>query len=215
MLTKGADIRRAALLALLSLMGFWPTVSGRSQALPTITMRNETVVEPNVRATNLYFSATLSSYTTNTCSVSYSTSNGTAQAGLDYVATNGVLTFVPEVTGQIFSVLVNGNTVPEPDKTFYVILSSPSNALAGPPATGTILNNDGLAGQIDHFEFSAIPTPQLVYHSIPVMITAKDAFNNTVTNFNHEVVLSGSSPDCVKLAELVALLWRHRTVCMI
>ena len=43
------------------------------------------------------------------------------------------------------TVLVNGNTVPEPNETFKVNLTSVSGATGNPTATGTILNDDGTA----------------------------------------------------------------------
>ena len=60
--------------------------------------------------------------------VGYATAGGTATAGSDYAATSGTLTFNPGVTTQTITVNVNGDTTVEPDETFFVDLSAPTNA---------------------------------------------------------------------------------------
>src|SRR5437773_7666954 len=75
--------------------------------------------------------------------VRYATANGTATAGSDYVAASGTLTFAPGVATQNVAVVVNGDPTPEPDETFVVTLSSPTNAgLGTAQGTGTIVNDD-------------------------------------------------------------------------
>jgi hypothetical protein len=64
-------------------------------------------------------------------------------AGADYQAASGTLTFAPGVTSQTLDVLVNGDTVQEPDETFSVVLSNPVSAtIAAGTGTGTITNDD-------------------------------------------------------------------------
>jgi len=55
--------------------------------------------------------------TIQTVTVGFATSDLTAQAGSDYLATNGVLTFSPGVIEQTFSVTVLGDTNAEPTET--------------------------------------------------------------------------------------------------
>src|SRR5437773_10340082 len=75
--------------------------------------------------------------------VRYATANGTATAGSDYGAASGTLTFAPGVATQNVAVLVNGDTTVEPDETFVVTLSSPTNAgLGTAQGSGTIVNDD-------------------------------------------------------------------------
>ena len=83
---------------------------------------------------------------------------------------------------------VRGDTVKEPDETFFVTLSNagksgePVNALIQrAQAIGTILNDDTAAGQLDHFEWSAVPSPQYANLTFPVTLTARDAFNSVFT----------------------------------
>ena len=65
-------------------------------------------------------------------SVDYSTVNGTAVAGTNYVATSGVLTFEPgQNYSQIVVPLLPGTTA-QPGGTFSITLTAPSGATVGP-----------------------------------------------------------------------------------
>lgn len=78
-------------------------------------------------------------------SVDYQTSNGTAQAGSDYEARGGTLTFGNGIATQTISVPITDNTDINDDKTFFVTLSNPEGGatLGQPnPITVTILEND-------------------------------------------------------------------------
>jgi uncharacterized repeat protein (TIGR03806 family) len=75
--------------------------------------------------------------------VQYATADGTASAGSDYVATNGVVTFAPGVTSASISVTITGDGASESDETFTVTLADPANATLGrATATGTISDDD-------------------------------------------------------------------------
>ena len=75
---------------------------------------------------------------TGTVSVAYSTSPGTAVAGTDYTPVTGFVTFNTGETSKTFSVPIL-NSAAGSDKTFSVILSSPSGgATVGSPATVTL-----------------------------------------------------------------------------
>ena len=125
--------------------------------------------------------------------VSYATLDGSAHGGVDYIATNGSLTFSPSVSTQFVTVLVKGDTLIESDETFFVSLNSPSNAVIGAgQGTGTIINDDGLPGRVDHFAWNTVPSPQALKVPFGVTITAQDVFNATVTNFTGAVALSAS-----------------------
>jgi hypothetical protein len=56
-----------------------------------------------------------------------------------------------------------------------------------------ISTGDAVASGIDHFIWSAIPSPECMGPLIPVTITAKDGNNNTVTTFNGNVSFNGWS----------------------
>ena len=114
-------------------------------ALPAFTIHSTNVVEGNVGAVTTRVMVTLSPIGLSTASVGFFTSNGTASAGSDYAATNGLLVFSPGVQTQFINVIVFGDTTTEPDETFTVRLTGPTNAtLASAIATVTILNDDGV-----------------------------------------------------------------------
>ncbi len=79
----------------------------------------------------------------NPVTVHYATANGTATAPADYAAASGDVTFAPGETAKPVTVLVNPDTVDEPDETFTVTLSAPVGAgLVDPTGIGTITDDD-------------------------------------------------------------------------
>jgi Calx-beta domain-containing protein/von Willebrand factor type A domain-containing protein len=79
----------------------------------------------------------------NPVTVHYATANGTATAPADYAATSGDVTFAPGETAKPVTVLVNPDTVDEPNETFTVNLSAPVGAgLVDPTGVGTIVDDD-------------------------------------------------------------------------
>jgi len=80
--------------------------------------------------------------------VNYATADGTATAGSDYVAANGVLTFLPGTTSQPITLTVKDDTVVEADETFFVNLSGAVNAaIADGQGQATIVDEDGINGE--------------------------------------------------------------------
>jgi Calx-beta domain len=75
-----------------------------------------------------------------TYSVSYATSDLTAVAGRDYVATSGKLTFGPGVTSQVINVPLIPGPVGEPTRQFRITLSSPTNGAFLGTTSSTIIN---------------------------------------------------------------------------
>lgn len=75
--------------------------------------------------------------------VVWKTQGGTATAGQDYVAADGTLTFSPNDTSKQITVLINGDTLDEPDETFNIVLSSADAQVSASPGVGTILDDDG------------------------------------------------------------------------
>ena len=100
--------------------------------------------EGNSGTKNFVFPVTLSNASVQTITIDYATANGTAQAGTDYQATSGTLTFAPLQTTQNISVVVNGDTTVEPDETFLVTLSNASNVsfISTFQSTATIVSDD-------------------------------------------------------------------------
>ncbi len=79
-----------------------------------------------------------------TATVGFTTTNGTALAGGDYLTTTGVLTFTPGVITRTFTVPILDDVLDEPDEALTLTLGNPANATLGQPnpATLTILDDD-------------------------------------------------------------------------
>ena len=88
---------------------------------------------------SISFTVTLDEAATDTVTVDYATSDGTADAGDDYTSTTGTLTFDAGTTSKTISVSIADDTEDESDETFTVTLSNASGAdLNTATATGTI-----------------------------------------------------------------------------
>lgn len=76
--------------------------------------------------------------------VDFSTSDGTAQEGLDYVGVTNQLVFSVGETRQTFTVPIINDDLVEPSETVQLTLSNPTDAALGnqPTATLTITNDD-------------------------------------------------------------------------
>jgi chitinase len=72
----------------------------------------------------------------------YSTRDGTASAGSDYIATSGALTIPAGETGGTIAVPVLGDTLSEPCETFYLDLRDAETGNAIAQARGTMLGDD-------------------------------------------------------------------------
>jgi Calx-beta domain/Matrixin len=77
-----------------------------------------------------------------TTSVAWSTVDGTAKAGLDYVAASGTLRFASGATTAQVVVTVLGNNMWQASHAFQVAFSNAWNLTRGSPATVTILDDD-------------------------------------------------------------------------
>ena len=87
------------------------------------------------------FTVTLDEAATGTVTVDYATSDGTADAGDDYTAKSGTLSFSAGQTSKTISIAISDDIENESDETFTVTLSNASGADIGTSAaTGTIRN---------------------------------------------------------------------------
>jgi hypothetical protein len=116
----------------------------------TITANTPTHVEGNSGTTAVTFAI---AYTGNPTafSIDWATADGTATAGSDYVAASGTVTFsgLPSDRTKTATVLINGDTVAEPDETFTVGISLtlplPNVVIDTPSSTQTISDDDSSA----------------------------------------------------------------------
>jgi Calx-beta domain len=120
----------------------FPSCTG-APVVPALRIASTGVVEGNSGTTNAVFSVTLSAPSAKFVTVDYRTANGTATAGSDYLRTTGTLTFPPGATSRTITVPVIGDTLPEANEYFLVILSNPVNAtIARAVGAGVILTDD-------------------------------------------------------------------------
>ena len=113
-------------------------------ALPALSIGDASVDEGDSGSTTLDFTVTLNRAATETVTVEWATSDGTATAGTDYTAGNGTVTFSIGDSSKTVSVTVAGDNVDEPNETFTVTLSNPSSGatIGDGTATGTITDDD-------------------------------------------------------------------------
>jgi hypothetical protein len=137
------------------------------------------VTEGNTGTRDATFTVTLSFASTEPVTVAYATADGSATAGSDYRAASGTLTFAPGETSKTITVLVNGDRLGEPNETFFVNLSSPTNAvIADGQGQGTIVDDEpylSITPSVSRSEGNTGPTP----FSFP--ITLSSAYDAPVT----------------------------------
>ena len=89
---------------------------------------------------------TLSRAATAATSIGWSTVNGTAQAGSDFIGGSGVATFAPGATTAQVLIALTGDATAEANEVFHIVLASPTGLTIGDDAGAvTILNDDVVA----------------------------------------------------------------------
>ena len=112
------------------------------QSGPSLSVNNASVSEGGIAGTTpMTFTVTLSTPSTKTVTVSYSTADVTAKAGTNYKAATGTLTFNPGVVSKMVTISGINNLAPSPNETFDLKLSNPTNAsVANGTGVGTIID---------------------------------------------------------------------------
>jgi Calx-beta domain len=110
---------------------------------PLLGINTVELPEGNSGTTPFVFTVSLSQLSSTPVTVQFSTRNGTAEAGSDYTATSGTLTFAPGEDTKQITVQVAGDTVREEVEVFFVDLASASGAVIGDAeGLGRIFNDD-------------------------------------------------------------------------
>ena len=111
--------------------------------MPTLSIGDATVTEGEAGAADLQFTVTLSQVVPQPVTVNFTSADGTATAGSDYVIAYGTLIFPPGTISQTLIARVLGDRVLEADETFTVNLSGASQAtIADGQGVGTIQDDD-------------------------------------------------------------------------
>ena len=115
--------------------------------LPNLAINDVTANEGNAGTTNFTFTVSLSAPAgPGGVTFDIGTANGTATAGVDYVASNLTSQTIPTGSSTYtFTVLVNGEQLSEPTETFFVNVTNVINAVVvDGQGVGTINNDDPL-----------------------------------------------------------------------
>jgi hypothetical protein len=151
------------------------TVDATKSDAVTAGVADVTLVEGTGGTTDAVFVVTRSSGV-GSASIAYATTDGTARAGSDYLATTGTVTFAEGETSKEVRVAVIGDETFEPDETFTLTLSNPVGVrLPATRAAATITNDDSGNLSIMQIQGDALRS---AYAGLPVttlgIVTAVD-----------------------------------------
>ena len=150
----------------------------------SLAINDMTVTEGDGGTVAAVFTVMRSGDLAGTTTVAYSTVNGGAVAGSDYIAGSGTIVFAPGEATRTITILVIGDLTDEWDQGFYVNLSAASSGavITDGQGFGTIVDND--------------PPPTITITSI---VSAKEGNNNATKLFNFVVTLSAASEKEVRV----------------
>jgi hypothetical protein len=179
---------------------------------PTVSVDDTAAVEGTGANTNAVFTVRLSANAVQQATVAFQTANGTATAGSDYTATSGTVTFPAGQATRTVSVPVIGDAVIEPDETFGLTLSSPTNATAGDmQASATILDDD--APSLTRLELAHGSAQWGDLAAAPGPVADVDYFRLAqAPRASYEIVLDGTSGDIAPAAILERMASDNATV---
>ena len=145
------------------------------------------------------FAVTLSGESAMPATVRWTSSAGSAQAGLDYLETSGILTFAPGMAaGEVVVVLVE-DRLSEEAETFHVALSEPTNAVfEGAPASvavGTIVDDDDSSVEEAWLARFGRTAATNALEAVESRLTREPAAGSQVTVAGHRIDVSGGSTE--------------------
>ncbi|HEY2346284.1 MAG TPA: Calx-beta domain-containing protein [Xanthomonadaceae bacterium] len=172
---------------------------GLAAAVQPGTIHDVTMKEGNSGTTNMVFTVDIPGEQKVNATANYTTVDGTAFAGTDYVATSGTLT-IP--AGQLSTTIIApiiGNTTPGPTRTFTVKLSGSHNmtiAHGHGEAIGTIVDDDGPTlsiGDVAMAEGSVGNCEFTTWMHFPVVLSAATT-NDVDFNYTFTQDITGAYP---------------------
>ncbi|HSE17428.1 MAG TPA: PQQ-dependent sugar dehydrogenase [Pyrinomonadaceae bacterium] len=127
----------------------------------------------NENAGSVTVSVTRSGNATQSTTINYATSNGSATQPSDYTSTSGSLQFAPGETVKTFIVPVVNDAVVEGNETIHLTLGSPAGAVEGSPfmTTITILDDDKPLLLTEELTFRAIALDSVTMVREPFSLT--------------------------------------------
>ena len=110
---------------------------------PAVSINDMSLAEGNSGTANVNFTLTLAPASNQDVFVSYNTTEGTATVNSDYWASSGTVVLPAGTTELTIPVIILGDVLVEPNETFFVNLTSATNAnIADGQGQGTIINDD-------------------------------------------------------------------------
>ena len=110
---------------------------------PAVSIGDASVTEGDSGLVEATFEVSLSAASGRRATIDFETADGTAEAPNDYTTKSGTVEFAPGETAKTITVAVSGDTLEEPDETFNVKLTNPTNAtIDDDTGVGTIEDND-------------------------------------------------------------------------
>jgi len=163
---------------------------------PTLSIADLSVYEGNVGINSTSVLVTASSAIPLAMDVTATTFDGTnatpAVAGRDYIGASSLWVLKPGFSSFPIPIQIQGNVLAESNKQFYVRLSDATDAtIIRSQSTVTILNDDGLLGQVQNLVWNTISSPQRTNQALLATITARDGSGSVVTSFATNVNLRG------------------------
>lgn len=113
------------------------------------------------------FTISLSMAVNEPVSVDWHTSDGSAKAGVDYAANSGTVIFAPGQIAKTVDILVYGRAVGTEDRTFYVEMLPPTNAILGASIGQCVIHVDTTGSQ---------PVTEIIIPTGPRGIQGKSAY---------------------------------------
>ncbi len=120
------------------------TILNDDSGPPTVSISDAAPVnEADAATVKAAFTVRLSAPSDQVVTVQFATQDNMAMAPNDFSSANGVVTFQPGEVQHTIEVSIVNDALDEDDETFFVVLSSPTNAVLGrSQATGIIVDND-------------------------------------------------------------------------
>lgn len=110
---------------------------------PALSINDVRLFEGVANQRTMRFTVRMSKRATGPVSVDWTTADGSAVAPADYIAASGTVVIPKGSTSRTLTVSINGDTVPEPDETYSVLLSGAVGAsIADGEGIGTIRSDD-------------------------------------------------------------------------
>lgn len=125
----------------------WTVNDGQARILnddvTTVSADNPSAAESQTGSTSIMtFTLTRTGILAGVAVVDWTTADGTATAGSDYVPASGQVTFQDGETQKIVEITVNGDDTIEPNETFNLVLTPVSPGCVANSGQATILNDD-------------------------------------------------------------------------